>query len=165
MRKMLILPVLILTAVFTATCSGQGDKEDKAGIPAGPEADNGVDRAGVEAAGDANPYYEEVNRVIYSEFNSPLGNIPEPIDEAFEFSLGDTPDGIRKTYGSLKLREETDLLDPFTEKPVPGAQERSRIFDSRKVFAVEKETEAGDYRTILSLAAETGAAGETGADG
>ena len=35
MRKMLILPVLILTAVFTAACSGQGDKEDKAGIPAG----------------------------------------------------------------------------------------------------------------------------------
>ena len=79
MRKMRILPVLILTAVFTTACSGQGDKEDKAGIPAGPEADNGVDRAGVEAAGAANPYYEEVNRVIYSEFNSPLGNIPEPI--------------------------------------------------------------------------------------
>lgn len=165
MRKMLILPVLILTAVFTAACSGQGDKEDKAGIPAGLEADSRVDRAGEEAAGTVNPYYEEVNRVIYSEFNSPLGNIPEPINEAFEFRLGDTPDGIRKTYGSLKLREETDLLDPFTEKPVPGAQERSRIFDSRKVFAVEKETEAGDYRTILSLAAETGAAGETGADG
>lgn len=90
MRKMRILPVLILTAVFTTACSGQGDKEDKAGIPAGPEADNGVDRAGVEAAGAANPYYEEVNRVIYSEFNSPLGNIPEPIDEAFEFRLGDT---------------------------------------------------------------------------
>ncbi len=165
MRKMLILPVLILTAVFTAACSGQGDKEDKAGIPAGLEADSRVDRAGEEAAGTVNPYYEEVNRVIYSEFNSPLGNIPEPIDEAFEFRLGDTPDGIRKTYGSLKLREETDLLDPFTEKPVPGAQERSRIFGSRKVFAVEKETEAGDYRTILSLAAETGAAGKTGADG
>lgn len=92
MRKMRILPVLILTAVFTTACSGQGDKEDKAGIPAGPEADNGVDRAGVEAAGAANPYYEEVNRVIYSEFILPLEIFRNPLMKPLNSALG-----IRRT--------------------------------------------------------------------
>lgn len=112
MRKQLIT-VLLFLALWISACGGKTE------------------------AAVQNPYYEELNCVTYSEFNSPLGNVPQRIGESYEFHLGDTISQIGKNYDELRL--ETASL---------AGQ------GSRSVLTVEKTTGSEEASTILWAAVD-----------